>query len=100
MFLTCAGWVHRRWEKADASICLSGGTGTGNLPTDPGWDRIQTATELYADAYAPVIVFSGGGSTRSMSGAEAYADAAARVPREATVIDARILDRRQSIPLA
>jgi len=75
---------------AEAIICLSGGTATGNLPTDPGWDRIHTATELYADNYAPVIVFSGGGTTRSMSEGEVYADAAAwlGVPREAIVIDA------------
>lgn len=74
---------------ADAIICLTGGTTSENLPIDYGWKRIHTATELYADGYAPVTVFSGGGFAHGLSEAEVYADAAVwlGMRRAATVID-------------
>lgn len=73
---------------ADAIVCLGGGTSTGNLPIDRGWERIATAAEIYADGYAPLLVFSGSG-WHGMSEGEVYADAAAwlGVPRSAIVID-------------
>jgi uncharacterized SAM-binding protein YcdF (DUF218 family) len=61
--------------KADAIICIAGGVGAHNLPTDEGWLRIYTAVQLQLDGYAPIVVFSGGG-TEKVSEAEIYAEAA------------------------
>jgi uncharacterized SAM-binding protein YcdF (DUF218 family) len=67
---------------------VSGGLAAGNLPTAAGWERIYTAVQLYADGFAPALVFSGGG-TNAISEAEVYAEAAGwlGVPREAIAID-------------
>lgn len=74
--------------KADAIICIAGGVGAHNLPTDEGWLRIYTAVQLQLDGYAPVVVFSGGG-TEKVSEAEIYAEASQwlGLPREAIVLD-------------
>ena len=73
---------------ADAIVCIGGGTTLPGVPTESGWSRVYTAVQLFADQYAPVIVFSGRGTT-SLSEAEIYADAAAwlGVPREAMILD-------------
>ncbi len=75
---------------ADAIVCIAGGTGLPNLPTEPGWERIYTAVQLFADGFAPVVVFTGRGSS-SLSEAEIYAEAAVwlGVPREAILLDPR-----------
>jgi len=75
-------------DQADAIVCIGGGTYSDNLPSDPGWRRIYTAVQLFADGYAPVVVFTGRGTT-SLSEAETYADAAVwlGIPREATILD-------------
>jgi uncharacterized SAM-binding protein YcdF (DUF218 family) len=74
--------------RADAIVCLGGGTGLPNLPLDAGWSRIFTASQLFADDWAPLVVFSGRGS-QAISEAEIYAYAAAwlGVPRGAMIID-------------
>jgi uncharacterized SAM-binding protein YcdF (DUF218 family) len=74
--------------RADAIICLGGGTSLPNLPTDAGWRRVFTASQLFADEWAPLVVFSGRGS-EVISEAEIYANAARwlGVPREATILD-------------
>ena len=73
---------------AAAIVCVGGGTSATNLPTEDGWQRIYTAVQLFADGYAPVVVFSGGG-TSSMSEAEIYRDAAVwlGLPYDAAVLD-------------
>jgi len=80
--------VTEKPDQADAIVCIGGGTYSDNLPSDPGWRRIYTAVQLFADGYAPVVVFTGRGTT-SLSEAETYADAAAwlGLPREATILD-------------
>lgn len=81
--------VSRAPQRADAIICLGGGTTTGRLPTEDGWRRVYTASQLFLDGYAPLVVFSGRGSER-VSEAEIYAGAAVwlGVPRETILLDA------------
>jgi uncharacterized SAM-binding protein YcdF (DUF218 family) len=76
---------------ADAIVCIAGGTGLPNLPTAEGWERLYTAVQLFADGYAPVVVFTGRGSSAGMTEAEVYADAGGwlGVPREAILLDPR-----------
>ena len=66
-----AGWPigFDRWlveseapQKADYIVCLAGGMGGNNIPTEDGWDRIYTVAQLWFDGYAPKIVFTGGGA--------------------------------------
>jgi uncharacterized SAM-binding protein YcdF (DUF218 family) len=61
--------------RADAIVCIGGGTTKHDLPTDDGWQRIYTSAELFADGYAPTVVFTGRGNSK-VSEAEIYADAA------------------------
>lgn len=76
-------------EKAAAIVCLGAGTTTGRLPTEEGWRRIYTASQLFLDGYAPLIIFSGRGS-EPVSEAEMYSAAAAwlAAPRDAMLLDA------------
>ncbi|MEI6613686.1 MAG: YdcF family protein [Chrysiogenales bacterium] len=76
-----AGWPigFDRWlfesqapRKADYIVCLAGGMGGANIPTEAGWERIYTAAQLWLDGYAPKIVFTGGGQG-NISEAEVYA---------------------------
>ena len=60
---------------AEAIVCLSGGLASANLPTPDGWRRIITTVQLYEDGWAPVVIFTGGG-TSSLSEGEAYAEVA------------------------
>jgi len=62
-------------RRASAIICITGGIGPHNLPTPEGWERVYTAVQLLAANYAPLVVFSGGGTER-VSEAEIYAEAA------------------------
>ncbi len=73
---------------AKAIICIAGGISDNNLPTDAGWHRIYTATQLYFDGYAPTIIFTGGG-TEKITEAEVYAEAAQwfGCPEEAMIFD-------------
>jgi uncharacterized SAM-binding protein YcdF (DUF218 family) len=73
---------------ADAIVCIGGGTTSGDLPTADGWQRVYTATQLYLDRFAPLVIFTGRGNAK-VSEAEAYADAARwlGVPREVTRLD-------------
>jgi len=73
---------------ADAIVCIGGGTIGGNLPDQAGWQRIYTSVQLFADGFAPMVVFTGSGSTK-FSEAETYADAAAwlELPAPAVLID-------------
>jgi uncharacterized SAM-binding protein YcdF (DUF218 family) len=84
------GWLNASQPPlaAHAIVCIAGGTSSTNLPTEDGWQRIYTAVQLFADGYAPVVVFSGGG-TSSMSEAEIYRDAAVwlGLPDNAAVLD-------------
>lgn len=75
-----AGWPigFDRWlveseapQKADYIVCLAGGMGGANIPTEDGWNRIYTAAQLWLDGYAPKIVFTGGGQGK-ISEAEVY----------------------------
>jgi uncharacterized SAM-binding protein YcdF (DUF218 family) len=59
---------------ADAIVCIGGGTTGHDLPTADGWQRIYTSVQLFADKYAPVVVFTGRGNAK-VSEAEIYADA-------------------------
>jgi uncharacterized SAM-binding protein YcdF (DUF218 family) len=79
-----AGWPigFDRWlvvreapRKADYIVCLAGGLGGNNIPTEDGWDRIYTAAQLWFDGYAPKIVFTGGGAGK-ISESEVYAGSA------------------------
>ncbi|HUR20166.1 MAG TPA: YdcF family protein [Vicinamibacterales bacterium] len=74
--------------RAEAIVVLGGGTNGDNLPLPQGWERISAAARLYADGFAPVVIFSGGG-TSSVSESEVYANAAAwlGIPREAMVFE-------------
>lgn len=67
--------VTTRPTRADAIVCIGGGTTSHDLPTDGGWQRIYTSVQLLADGYAPTIVFTGRGNEK-VSEAEIYADAA------------------------
>lgn len=73
---------------AEAIVVLGGGTGYGSLPLPQGWERLSTAAHLFRDGLAPVMIFTGSGSTRA-SESEIYAHAAAwlGVPRSAMVLD-------------
>ena len=75
-------------EAAQVIVCLTGGFEAHALPTADGWDRIYTAVQLQADGFAPIVVFSGGG-TQKLSEAEVYADAARWLgcPPDAIVLD-------------
>jgi uncharacterized SAM-binding protein YcdF (DUF218 family) len=101
--LLTVGWLLTGWplgvdaalnvseppRQADMIVCIGAGTTGGSLPTDDGWSRIFTASQLFLDGYAPVVVFSGRGSEQ-LSEAEVYARAAEwlGVPRRAIRIDA------------
>jgi uncharacterized SAM-binding protein YcdF (DUF218 family) len=76
--------------RADAIVCIAGGTGLPNLPTAAGWERIYTAVQLFGDGVAPVVVFTGRGSG-SLSEAEIYAEAAVwlGLPHEVIRLDPR-----------
>jgi uncharacterized SAM-binding protein YcdF (DUF218 family) len=76
-----AGWPmgFDRWlvvnetpRRADYIVCLAGGTGGDNIPSEDGWHRIYSAVQLWFDGYAPKIVFTGGGTDR-ISESEIYA---------------------------
>jgi uncharacterized SAM-binding protein YcdF (DUF218 family) len=84
VFWMWAGWpiffdrILVRSEKpapAEYIVCLGGGLGANHLPTEPGWQRIYTAVQLYFDGWAPKIIFSGGG-TEGITEAEVYAEVA------------------------
>jgi uncharacterized SAM-binding protein YcdF (DUF218 family) len=72
--------------KVDAIVCLAGGITSYNTPLGDGWDRVYTATQLFADEFAPYLIFTGRGSG-TLSEAEIYRDAALwfGVPETATV---------------
>lgn len=72
--------------KADAIVCLAGGITSYNTPLETGWDRAYTASQLFADGYAPYVIFTGRGSG-TLSEAEIYRDAAVwlGVPEPATL---------------
>lgn len=74
--------------RAEAIVVLGGGTNGDNLPLPQGWERLSAASRLFADGYAPVVVFSGGGTAR-VSEAEIYANAAAwlGIPKDAMVFE-------------
>ena len=76
--------------QADAIVVLGGGTNGDNLPLPQGWERLSAASRLYADGFAPLVIFSGGGTSR-VSESEIYANAAAwlGIPREAMVFEAK-----------
>src|SRR5688572_5303549 len=76
--------------RAEAIVVLGGGTNGDNLPLPQGWERLSAAARLYADGFAPVVIFSGGGTSR-VSESEIYANAAAwlGIPREAMVFEAK-----------
>lgn len=75
--------------KSDAIVVLAGGT-VGNLPLSQGWDRLTTAANLFTDQMAPVVIFSGGGTSK-IAEAEIYANAAAwlGVPRSAMTFESK-----------
>ena len=72
----------------EAIVCISGGMGGNNLPTEQGWQRIYTTAQLYFDGYASKIIFTGGGTAKTTE-AEVYAEAAHwfGCPEEAMVFD-------------
>ncbi len=72
----------------EAIVCITGGMGGNNLPTEQGWQRIYTAVQLYFDSYAPKIIFTGGGPAKTTE-AEVYAEVAQwfGCPEEAIVFD-------------
>lgn len=76
--------------RSEAIIVLGGGTNGDNLPLPQGWERISAASRLFADGFAPLVIFSGGGTSR-VSESEIYANAAAwlGIPREAMVFEAK-----------
>jgi uncharacterized SAM-binding protein YcdF (DUF218 family) len=103
--LTLAGllWIAAGWSTgidrwldvtqppvpSEAIVVLGGGTGMGNLPLTQGWERITTAVRLFRDGLAPVVIFTGSGSTRA-SQSEVYANAAQwmGLPRSAMMLEA------------
>ena len=79
-----AGWpiffdrilIHsQKPEPAEYIVCIGGGLGSNNLPTEDGWQRIYTSSQLYFDGWAPRIIFSGGGAEK-LTEAEVYAETA------------------------
>jgi uncharacterized SAM-binding protein YcdF (DUF218 family) len=62
-------------EPAEYIVCIGGGLGGNNLPTEDGWQRVYTAVQLYFDGWAPKVVFSGGGAEK-VTEAEIYAETA------------------------
>jgi uncharacterized SAM-binding protein YcdF (DUF218 family) len=68
--------VNERPVRADAIVCLSGGSVQG-LPSSSGWRRIATAARLYKEGFAPLVVFSGGIGSGGRSEAQIYSEAAA-----------------------
>ncbi len=74
---------------AAAIVVLGGGTGVAGLPLQQGWERINTAHQLFAGGLAPVVIFSGSG-TMNVSESEIYANAAAwmGMPRSVMVLEA------------
>ena len=74
--------------RAEAIVVLGGGTTGDNLPLPQGWERLSAAAGLFADGFAPVVIFSGGGTSR-VSESEIYANAAAwlGIPRAAMVFE-------------
>ncbi len=92
-----AGWtfyfdrwlvVSERPVESEAIICIPKGLGGNHLPTQPGWQSIYTAVQLYLDGYAGKIVFTGGGPSK-VSEAEVYAEVAQwlGLPTDAIVIN-------------
>jgi uncharacterized SAM-binding protein YcdF (DUF218 family) len=75
---------------AEAIVVLGGGTNGKNLPLPQGWDRLGTAAELFRDGFAPVVIFSGGG-TSGVAEAEIYANAGAwlGIPRSAMSFESK-----------
>ena len=75
---------------ARAIVCLGGGLARHNLPVQDAWGRIYTAVQLQADGFAPIIIFSGGG-TEQITEAEVYAETAQWLgcPSAAIVLDPR-----------
>ena len=75
-------------QKADAIVCLCGGIVGNNLPTQRGMQRIYTAVQLYADGWAPKVIFTGRGGS-SLSEAEVYGEAACwlGLPEKAVVVE-------------
>lgn len=73
---------------AAAIVVLGGGTNGDNLPLPQGWERLTTASRLFSDGFAPIVIFSGGGTSR-VSESEIYANAAAwlGIPRPAMVFE-------------
>lgn len=73
---------------AAAIVVLGGGTNGDNLPLPQGWERLTTASRLFSDGFAPIVIFSGGGTSR-VSESEIYANAAAwlGIPRSAMVFE-------------
>lgn len=73
---------------AAAIVVLGGGSDGRNLPLPQGWERLQAASELFADGLAPVVLITGGG-TETVSEAEIYANAAVwlGIPREAILFE-------------
>ena len=61
-------------RQSDAIVCIGGGTTGHDLPTADGWQRIATSAELFADGYAPMVIFTGRGNAK-VSEAEIYAEA-------------------------
>ena len=76
--------------QAEAIVVLGGGTNGANLPLPQGWDRLGTAAALYRDGLAPVVIFSGGGTSR-VAEAEVYANAGAwlGIPRSAMSFESK-----------
>jgi hypothetical protein len=74
--------------QAQAIICIAGGLLAHNLPTEAGWLRVYTAVQLHYDKFAPVVVFSGGG-TETVSEAEVYSETAEwlGLPASGAVLD-------------
>jgi len=75
--------------RAEAIVVLGGGTTGDNLPLPQGWERLSTAAHLFADGFAPVVILSGGGTSR-VSESEVYANAASwlGIPRSAMIFEA------------
>jgi uncharacterized SAM-binding protein YcdF (DUF218 family) len=80
--------VTERPVRAEAIVVLGGGTTGDNLPLPQGWERLSAAAALFADGFAPVVIFSGGGTAR-ISESEIYANAAAwlGIPRPAMILE-------------
>jgi len=83
-------WLHvsHKPQEAQAIVCLCGGIMGNNLPTQRGLQRIYTAVQLYADGWAPWVIFTGRGAG-SLSEAEVYAEAAIwlGLPEEAVLVE-------------